>query len=342
MGKIKRNAAKKKNKKKSLGKGAKLFLMFFLLVILVLVIYLFVDQIQKSIAKGKTVLIPIDMVIGASPEEKFLEPKDVAVDSENDVYVSDFGANKISKFDSDGKPIFSIGKMGNHPGDDKGPLEFNQPSGLWVSLKGTVYVADSFNHRIQVFDSKGKFLKMWSHSFFGPKGIVGDNNGNIYVVDTGNHKIVVFDESGNFIKEFGGHGTSDGKFDEPIGCGFDSKGVLYISDSNNNRIEKFNPNKKNGEEYLSSFKVSTWHGKNLEFPYLAIYNDNIFTSNASLGAVLRYDLDGKLIAIYKKQDGFSNVQGVAVDTLGRVYVTEVGLGRVDRFNVPAATANTLK
>jgi len=334
MKKNKKIKSRKKNKKKSFGKGAKIFLMFFLVAVLVLFIYLFVDQLQKAIAKSKTVLVPISMVIGTSPEEKFSEPKDVAVDSENNVYISDFGSDKISKFDSNGKMIFSIGKMGNHPGDDKGPSEFNQPSGLWVSQNGLLYVADSFNHRIQVFDSKGKFLKMWSHSFFGPKGIVGDNNGKIYVVDTGNHKIVVFDENGNFIKEFGGHGTSEGKFDEPIGCVFDSKGVLYVSDSNNNRIEKFNPNKKSGEEFLSSFKVSTWHGKNLEFPYLAIYNNNIVTSNASLGAVLRYDLDGKLIAIYKKQDGFSNAQGVAVDSLGGVYVTEAGLGHVDRFDLP--------
>jgi tripartite motif-containing protein 71 len=340
MKKTTNRKSKKKSKKKSLGKAAKLFLIFFSAIVLALVIYLFVDQVQKAIAKSKTILIPVGMVIGSSPETKFLEPKDVATDSENNVYVSDFGSNKIFKFDSNGKLFFSVGVMGNHPGDNKGPLEFNQPSGLWVSQKGTVYVADSFNHRIQVFDSEGKFLRMWAHSFFGPKGIVGDNNGKIYVVDTGNHKIVVFDENGNFIKEFGGHGTSDGKFDEPIGCALDSKGILYISDSNNNRIEEFDPNKKNGDEYFTSFKVSTWHGKNLEFPYLVIHDDNIFTSNASLGAVLRYSLDGKLIAIYKKQDGFSNPQGVAVDTLGRVYVTEVGLGRVDRFEVSGLTGNT--
>jgi tripartite motif-containing protein 71 len=342
---MKKNKKKKSNKnsrKKSLGKGAKLFLMFFLAVILVLVIYLFVDQLQKAIAKSKTVLVPVSMVIGDSPEEKFSEPKDIAVDSENDVYISDFGSDKISKFDSDGKLIFSIGKLGIHPGDDKGPLEFNQPSGIWVNQNGIVYVADSFNHRIQVFDSKGKFLKMWSHSFFGPKGIVGDNNGKIYVVDTGNHKIVVFDENGNFIKEFGGHGTSDGKFDEPIGCVFDSKGILYVADSNNNRIEKFDPNKKSGDEFLGSFKVSTWHGKNLEFPYLSYFNDNIFASNASMSAILRYDLNGNLIAIYKSQNGFANAQGVAVDGLGRVYVTEVGVGQVVRFDLSSSNGTTLR
>ena len=66
------------------------------------------------------------------------------------------------------------------------------------------------------------------------------------------------------------------------------KGFLYVSDSNNNRIEKFDSNGK----FLASFKVSTWHGKNVEVPYIACSQDNIFASNASMGAVLRYDLNG--------------------------------------------------
>jgi DNA-binding beta-propeller fold protein YncE len=339
---MKKNKKIDAKKKKPLNKGAKLFLIFFLAVVLVMVIYLFIDQFQKAIAKSKTVIVPVEMTIGSSPDVKFQEPKDVAVDSNNNFYVSDFGLAKISKFDPSGKLLFSIGEKGSHSGNDEGPLEFDQPSGLWVSRDGMVYVADTFNHRIQVFDTDGNFLKTWAHSFFGPRDVVGDNNGKIYVVDTGNHKIAVFDINGNFIKEFGGHGTSNGKFDEPVGCVFDSQGILYVSDSDNNRIEKFDPNKANGKEFLSSFKVATWHGKSQEVPYLACYNDNIFASNASMRAVLRYDLNGKLLAIYKSQDGFSAPQGVAVDSLGRVYVTEVGSSHVVRFELPVAAGTNLR
>ncbi|HTA77846.1 MAG TPA: NHL repeat-containing protein [bacterium] len=333
MRKTKKSKSGKKNKRKPIGKGAKLFLMFFSAVFLVVVIYLFVDRIQDAINKSKTVLVPIDMQVGDTPESKFQEPKDVAVDSENNFYVSDFGLGVIKKFDPNGKLLLTIGKLGSHPGDDKGPGEFNQPSGLWVSQNGDIYVSDTFNHRVQVFDKKGKSLKVWAHSFFGPRDVVGDNNGKVYVVDTGNHKIQVFDNNGNFIKEFGGHGTSEGKFDEPVGCTVDSKGVLYVSDSNNNRIEKFDSNGK----FLGSFKVSTWHGKNVEVPYITCYQDNIYASNASIGSVLKYDLNGKLIAVYKRKDikdGFMAAQGVAVDNLNRVYVTQVGAANVVRFSLP--------
>lgn len=337
MAKTKKLSPKKTPKRKPLGKGAKLFLMLIGVIVLVVLLRLFVDRLTDAINKSKTVIVQTDLQLGDSPESRFQEPKDVTVDSENDFYVSDFGLDTVRKFDTNGKLLLSIGKKGIHAGDDaeKGPSEFNQPSGLWVSASGKIYVADTFNHRIQVFDAKGKFLKIWTHSFFGPRDIVGDNNGKVYVVDTGNHKIEIFDENGNFMKEFGGHGTADGKFDEPVGCVLDSKGNLYVSDSNNNRIEKFDPNGK----FLSEFKVSTWHGKNQEVPYLGCYQDNLFASNASFGAVLRYDLNGKLLAIYKRKDGFAAPQGVAVDSLGRVYVTEAGNGHVSRFMIPVAGAN---
>jgi DNA-binding beta-propeller fold protein YncE len=135
--------------------------------------------------------------------------------------------------------------------------------------------------------------------------------------------------------EWGGRGSGVGKFDEPVGCAIDSKGFVYVADSNNNRIEKFDEKGK----YVSSFKVSLWHGKNDEVPYLAISADSIYASNASSSAVLRFDLNGKLIAIYKKQDGFSAASGVAVDDKGRVYIVEKGINRVARFTPPSLPQN---
>lgn len=336
MAKAKKIKPKKNQKKRPLGKGAKLFLILIGVIVLVVLLRLFIDRLTEAINKSKTAIVAVDMQLGDSADSKFQEPKDLAVDADNNVYVTDFGLDTVRKFDPSGKLLMTLGKKGVHAGDDveKGEGEFNQPSGLWISSSGKIFVADTFNHRIQVFDAKGKFLKIWAHSFFGPRDVVGDNNGRVYVVDTGNHKVEIFDENGNFVKDFGGHGTTDGKFDEPVGCVVDSKGNVYVSDSNNNRIEKFDPNGK----FLSSFKVSTWHGKNLEVPYLACYQDNLFASNASVGVVLRYDLNGKLLAIYKRKDGFAGDQGIAVDSLGRVYVTETGTAHVSRFTIPVPGA----
>ena len=129
-----------------------------------------------------------------------------------------------------------------------------------------IYVCDTFNYRIQKFDSKGHFLKLWEHSFYGPKGIMGDGHNSLYVVDTGNHKVQVFDKDGNFIKEWGGFGPEDGKFKEPIGGVVDPQGFIYVADTDNLRVQKFDPNGKFVEAPL---KIPTWRGKNFETPYLA-------------------------------------------------------------------------
>jgi DNA-binding beta-propeller fold protein YncE len=205
-----------------------------------------------------------------------------------------------------------------------------------VDLKGAIYVCDTFNHRIQKFDSKGQFLKVWSHNFFGPRSITGNNRDRVYVVDTGNHKVQVFDPEGNFLSEFGGFGTGDGKFREPVGSTVDSEGFLYVADSDNTRIQKFDPMGK----FISSFRVSTWRGKNEESPYLAFGQGFLYASNASAHTVLKYDLTGKLVAILKRKekDGFSTATGVAADHQNRLYVVERGPGKVARFLIPSGLA----
>src|SRR5262249_20631036 len=156
-------------------------------------------------------------------------PQALAIDSKDNLYVSDFSAHDIKKFDSTGKLLATIGEEGKDDG------EFVQPSGLYIDADDNLYVCDTFNQpaRIQKFNAKGKFLKSWSNSFFGPRGIGGDGKGRLYVVDTGNHKIQVFNDEGAFQKEWGGMGSGDGKFREPVGLTVDPQGFVYVADSDN-------------------------------------------------------------------------------------------------------------
>lgn len=317
-------------KKKGFSKGARVFLVFLGLVLLTILLYAGVNQITNAINEAKSVPVNVDMEMGTPGEGpgQFKEPQCVAVDAAGDFYVSDFGAHRVQKFDTGGTLLLSIGKEGKAEGD------FEQPSGLFVDAQGDIYVCDTFNHRIEKFDAEGNVLKVWSHSFFGPRSIVGNNQGRIYVADTGNHKIQVFDADGNFLMEWGGYGTADGKFREPVGCALDDQGDLYVADSDNERIQKFDPNGK----FLGAFRVSTWRGKNVETPYLAFRGGFLYASNASEKAVLKYDATGHLAAICRKKDkdGFAGAAGVAVDAQDRVYVVEKGLVKIARFTVPMA------
>jgi DNA-binding beta-propeller fold protein YncE len=162
---------------------------------------------------------------------------------------------------------------------------------------------------------------------------VGNGLNRLYVSDTGNHKVQVFDLDGNFIKEWGGFGTTDGKFREPVGITADDHNNIYVADSDNLRIQKFDPEGK----FMGAFKISTWKGKNDEVPYLAFGNGALWASSTSRAAVLELDPNGKLLAICvkKDKDGFLGAAGVAVNPEGRVLVVEKGKGQVARFSLPA-------
>jgi len=79
-----------------------------------------------------------------------------------------------------------------------GDGEFSWPQGLGIDSEGNVYASDRGNHRIQVFDPQGRFLRKWGirgsgdGEFSQPQGLAIDSDGDVYVSDQGNHRILVF------------------------------------------------------------------------------------------------------------------------------------------------------
>ncbi len=329
----KRNRRKKGGKKhKRFGKGAKLFFALMGITVLVCLLYGTLQKISRQLSLAKVVDVRVDWETDGNGTKSGVlkEPWDVATDENGNIYVTEFGANRVRKFDVSGNEVLSFGESGKEKG------QFNQPSGIFVNKQGLIFVCDTFNHRIQKFDADGHFLKEWSRSFNGPRGISGDGN-RIYVVDTGNHKVDVFDEEGNFIKDWGSFGKTNSQFQEPEGCVADPGGFLYVVDSDNLRIQKFNLDGK----FQAAFKVSSWRGKNDEMPYLALGQGSLYTTNASQQWVLKLSISGDTQAIYKrpgKGQGFPGAAGIALDNQGRVIVAERGQNRIVRFIPSPITA----
>ena len=117
-----------------------------------------------------------------------------------------------------------------------------------VDLSGNVIVADTDNHRIQVFNSNGVFLRKWGSQgsgdgqFIWPGGVAVDASGNVIVADSGNNRIQVFDSSGVFLRKCGSQGSEDGQFNSPSGVTVDASGNVIVSDSGNRRIQVLNSN----------------------------------------------------------------------------------------------------
>lgn len=143
-------------------------------------------------------------------------------------------------------------------GRGAGAGQFTSPRAVAIGADGLWYVADSGNQRIQVLDSGGRFIRMWGSSgteagqFQEPWGIaVNQRLGRVYVSDTWNHRVQVFDLEGNYLSEWGHFADTKGQADlEPGGFWgprdvvVDADGNVYVADTGNKRIQKFDADGK--------------------------------------------------------------------------------------------------
>lgn len=282
-----------------------------------------------------------DLVIGqtGSGIAQFLSPRSIALAPDGSLYVADSRNNRIQHLTSTGEEINSWGSFSDAAQGDALGGTFNEPWGVAVGPDGTVYVADTWNYRIQKFTADGKFISMWGtngfaespYAFYGPRGVAVDGNGNVFVVDTGNKRVVVFDASDNYITQFGMAGMGSGQFDEPVGIALDGQGDVYITDTWNSRVQVFSPD-ATGLIYTSinSWEVSAWYGQSLENkPFIAVdKNNNVFISDPEGCRIIQFTSEGKPLRIWGDcgfaQNQFSLPVGLAVDKSGGLWVSDAG------------------
>ena len=120
--------------------------------------------------------------------------------------------------------------------------QFNNPAGVAVNSTGYVYVADSGNGRVQVFDPSGEYVTNWSTSFASPVGIAVNKTDYVYVtVTSGTDEVLVYDPSGTQVGVWGGYSKTgaNGLFYFPQGISVNKTGYVYVVDLYNNRTQWF-------------------------------------------------------------------------------------------------------
>ena len=134
-----------------------------------------------------------------SEKAQFNSPYYLAIDSKDNVYVTDRGNNRIQKFSPDGEFLLKWGKNGGDGTAGDGNGEFDFPHEIAVDKNDNVYVADTMNKRVQVFDSRGNFLfKLGGEEVFvTPKIVAVDNDLNIYIGDAGHRALEGEDSLGH-------------------------------------------------------------------------------------------------------------------------------------------------
>ena len=174
-------------------------------------------------------------------EGDFDTPSGLAVDRSRKVlYVVDASRHQVIAFSLvDGTRLRTIGRRGGETG------EFNFPTNVAVDALGRLYVADTLNFRVQVFDEHGAFVRMFGTlgdapgTFNRPKGIAVDSEGHIYVADTAFDNFQIFDSEGQLLL-FVGHGGADsGQFLLPAGLFIDERDQIFVADQGNSRVQVF-------------------------------------------------------------------------------------------------------
>jgi ABC-type Fe3+ transport system permease subunit/DNA-binding beta-propeller fold protein YncE len=182
---------------------------------------------------------------------QFGMPRAVAVNSRGELYVCEYGdSERVQKFalakTASGSHSLATeaNLLGGWGSPGTAPGEFNRPEGLAIDAQDRVYEADSCNHRIQIFDANGKFLRAYGHAGSGkgelsyPQDICLDSAGNQYVCEFGNSRIQVFDAHDQPLEIIGGAGGAPGRFANPWAVALDSHGNLYVADGMNHRVQK--------------------------------------------------------------------------------------------------------
>lgn len=174
--------------------------------------------------------------------EPFLIPAHVAFDKRTgEFYVADGYSNaRVHKYSPDGKLLFSWGESGTGEG------QFNIVHNLTVDNNGWVYVADRENHRIQIFNSEGKYETQWVNLSRAAAICIDDRSGielvyigeyfcGISTNDVGTDlgpRITVMNTRGEVLARIGreSYGAQAGRFYSPHGISVDSKGNIYVAE----------------------------------------------------------------------------------------------------------------
>ncbi len=317
-----------------------------------------------------TITLAADQIFGSEfyPPLGLNAPRSIAAGLNDDLYIADSLNHRILHIASNGNLLNEWGSFGmvdySNPAitqveaTQQAPVgTFSEPWGVAVGPDGSVYVTDTWNHRVQKFTGDGRPVKSWGlfgqpspdfpnseYVFWGPRGIAVDSDGRVFVADTGNKRIVVFDANGNYLTEFGSGGFDPGQFDEPVGVAAGSDGSIYVTDTWNQRIQSFIRIETSGNEIfyqaLTQWDVNGWFGQSLDNkPFIAVgRNNHVFITDPEGYRVIEFTSSGEFVRTWgdfgNESSQIGLPSGITVDPLGFIWITDPGNNRILRYQLP--------
>ncbi len=279
---------------------------------------------------------------GGVDDGQFSKPWGIAIDGEDNIYVSDSENNCIQKFDRNGAFITKWGGKGSQEG------LFNSPEGITIDLEGNVYIADAKNKRIQKFTSYGEFITAWSgkdskDKQLAPVYLETAPDGNIYVVNWLHRKPVkILDPVNSYITDWAPEEISDIN-----GIKVDSEGFFYIVHT---VVIAETTGEYNIINYLYKSAITKYDPSGKAIAYWPLQKEG--ESNYSVGITIdkkgyfyvgsfyeKYiqvvDPEGHLICRWGTEGTgngqFDYPENMAVDSEGNLYVVDANNNRIQKF-----------
>ena len=236
-------------------------------------------------------------------------PSGVAVASDGSIYVTEEWGYRLLKLNGSGNQQWAVGQAGVYGNDNAhfGDYWAGPRADLAVDSTGRIYVTDTGNHRVQIFNADGSYYNTFGSygtgisQFADPSGVaIHPTSGDIYVADEGNHRVLVYDSSWTYkatIGETSVSGSDGVHFNHPAGVTVDATGNVFVSDRDNDRVQKC-------------------------------------TLSGSSGTCITFA--GMTGESGQDFDHFDNPAGLAVDDVGRVYVVDRWNNRVQVFDSSGA------
>jgi uncharacterized protein (TIGR03663 family) len=302
--------------------------------------------------EGKSISLLADQIINVDGSLNL--PRNMTVAPDGSLYLADTGNHRIIHTTANGEVLETWGSFADSAAIEGGAPAgtFYEPWSIAIGRDGSVFVTDTWNHRVQKFSADGQYLMEWgtfgqgenAAAFWGPRDITIDDKGWVYITDTGNKRVVVFDENGEFITEFGGAGLLAGQFDEPVGVAVDTDGHVYVADTWNQRIQVFEQDQQSNTFYpINEWEIVGWYGQSLDNkPYIQVDdNGHVYVSDPEGYRILEFTSDGEFIRFWGNYgsgaDSFTLPTGLFFDpATGTIWVADSGNNRFMRFQIESA------
>ncbi len=290
-----------------------------------------------------------------SGQGEFSFPSNVDVDSQGNIYVSEYGNHRVQKFDDNYAYVSILGVTGIPYVPTAG--YYNNPTGLASAPDGGLIVAEKRGQRVVKIAPDGS--EAWiagragvrgddENHFSEPAGVAVGPSGKIYVTEEWNDRVHILNPDGSHAGFFGSHGNGNNQFSAPYGIAIDSTGNIYVVDTGNHRVQIFD----SSFNYKATLGVTSEAGDdNAHFRWpksVAVDSRGfIYVGDDSNGRVQVFDqhyayqrtMGG--IGCTNLFEGFCGTYGLAVDAEDRLYVADTWNDRVQVFDRTGAYLTTI-